>query len=74
MKKTTTIENLSAARLRALQRLEELTHTRHIIHCGKCGSGDEFNEGDSMDAAAWFEMIGWQVRAGQAKCPNCTKR
>lgn len=74
MKKTTTIENASAATLRTLQQLEEAIHTQHVIRCHKCGSSDEFNEGDPLDAAAWFQMVGWKARGGRVKCPSCARR
>lgn len=59
MKKTTTIENVSRAEREAFERLAATIHTRHVIRCNKCDASDEFNEGDSLDAAAWFQMIGW---------------
>lgn len=70
MKKTTTIENTSAASLRTLNNLERHVYTRHVIRCHKCGHTDDFHEGDSMDAAAWFQMVGWKVRGEKAKCPK----
>jgi hypothetical protein len=74
MKKTTTIENTSSAQLRTLSKFEAVINTRHTIECDKCGYRDEFNEGDSMDAAAWFQMVGWMVRGGRAKCSDCNRR
>lgn len=73
MKKTTTIENTSAASLRTLNAIERNVYTRHIIRCSTCGNEDEFNEGDAMDAAVWFQMCGWKVSNGRAKCPNYSR-
>lgn len=74
MKVTKTIENASDATLRTLQKLEEAIHTQHIIRCSKCGGSDEYNEGDAFEAASWFQMCGWTVRGGHAKCPECARR
>lgn len=70
MKKTTTIENVSGATLRTFNAIERVVYTRHIIRCSTCGNEEEFNEGDAMDAATWFQMCGWKVKGDRAKCPN----
>lgn len=71
MKKTTTIENTAAAQLKVFEALEEAISTRHAIYCNKCQIRDEFTEGDSLDAAAWFQMIGWTVKRKRVLCADC---
>jgi hypothetical protein len=68
---TRTIEGVDKKLRRKLKQMQDVITTRHIIRCDKCGAHDEYNEGDSFEAASWFEMNGWRVRAGVVKCPDC---